>query len=296
MLKVEGLKVQFGQVTALDGVSLTLEKGEILGLVGESGSGKSVTGFTLMGLQEKQAGKIIFNGRILQDTARDWRDVRGREMAMVMQDPMSSLNPVLKIQTQMMEACVGENKLARCLAALDKVGIADPQQRIKLYPHQFSGGMRQRVAIAIALLNRPQLIIADEPTTALDVTIQAQILNEMQRLVRETHTALIWITHDLSVVSGFADKIAVMYAGKIVEEGTAQAVLTTPRHPYTQGLLKSLPVNNKRGQPLFQIKGQALRATQDTKGCAFAPRCEKATTICGESAPEMRAGVRCFHA
>lgn len=294
MLIVENLNVRFGEIIALDGVSFTLEKGEVLGLVGESGSGKSVTGFTLMGLQKKQDGKITFNGKTLNDTKRDWQSVRGREIAMIMQDPMSSLNPVLKIKTQMIEACHGENKLARCLKALEKVGISEAEKRIHYYPHQFSGGMRQRVAIAIALLNNPQLIIADEPTTALDVTIQAQILNEMQRLVRETQTALIWITHDLSLVSGFADKIAVMYAGRLVETGTARDVLTRPRHPYTQGLLKSLPVNNAPGQPLYQIQGQVSPLREGAKGCAFAPRCENVMAKCHQETPQMIEGVACF--
>jgi peptide/nickel transport system ATP-binding protein len=207
ILEVQDLAVSFGVVKAVDGVTFSLKKGEVLGLVGESGSGKTVTGFSLLGLLPKERGKITFNGQDVSDFSQNqWRTLRGCEIAMIMQDPFATLNPVLTIKTQMLEACQGENKVSRCIEALERVGISEAKTRITYYPHQFSGGMRQRVAIAIALLNSPKLIIADEPTTALDVTIQAQILNEMQRLVRETQTSLIWITHDLSVVSGLAKR------------------------------------------------------------------------------------------
>jgi peptide/nickel transport system ATP-binding protein len=237
VLIVEGLRTHFftkaGVVKAVDDVSFTVDRGEVLGLVGESGSGKSMTGYSLMGLIDPPgrivAGRIVLDGIDLRTLPPEgMRHLRGNRVAMIFQDPMMTLNPVLRIDVQMIEAILAHEKVnvqharSRARDALVKVGIPSPDERLEAYPHQFSGGMRQRVAIAIALLNRPDLIIADEPTTALDVTIQGQILYEMQKLTRETGAAVIWITHDLSVVAGLADRVSVMYAGRIVEQGSCE--------------------------------------------------------------------------
>ncbi|OZI77957.1 ABC transporter ATP-binding protein [Bordetella genomosp. 12] len=315
MLEVRNLKTQFftraGVVKAVDGVDLYLQQGEILGLVGESGSGKSITGFSLMGLLDEPGrvvdGAILLAGEELrQADARRWRALRGQEMAMIFQDPMMTLNPVLRVDTQMIEAVQAHHDvsrtqaLARALEVLTMVGIPSPRERLRAYPHELSGGMRQRVAIAIALLNSPRVIIADEPTTALDVTIQAQILYEVRRLCRETGTALIWITHDLAVVAGLADRIAVMYAGRIVETGTSQDVIGQAMHPYTQGLMACIPTAQARGQPLAQIPGMTPSLLMLPPGCAFRQRCPRATDACLHEPPaqEIRPGhdVRCWHA
>ena len=313
-LQVDGLRTHFltkvGVVKAVDDVSFQVDRGEVLGLVGESGSGKSVTGFSVLGLVDPP-GRIV-GGRILfwcHDLVAlpeaEWRDLRGSKIAMIFQDPMMTLNPVLRIDTQMIEAVLAHDKVGRETArqrardALGQVGISSPDERLRAYPHQFSGGMRQRVAIAIALLNRPDLIIADEPTTALDVTIQAQILYEVQKLCRETGTALIWITHDLSVVAGLADRICVMYAGRIVEEGGIDAVLDTPLHPYTKGLIGSVPSRNRRGVPLSQIPGMTPSLLDLPEGCAFRERCPRADEAChatpAMTVPSVDRQVRCFH-
>jgi peptide/nickel transport system ATP-binding protein len=315
VLVVEGLRTHFftkaGVVKAVDDVSFTVDRGEVLGLVGESGSGKSMTGYSLMGLIDPPGrivgGSIVLDGIDLRALdAEAQRHMRGNRVAMIFQDPMMTLNPVLRIDVQMIEAILAHRKVSKDVArtrareALVRVGIPSPDERLVAYPHQFSGGMRQRVAIAIALLNSPDLIIADEPTTALDVTIQGQILYEMQKLARESGTALIWITHDLSVVAGLADRVCVMYAGRIVEEGTCAQVLGHPVHPYTQGLLDSVPANNERGHRLKQIPGMTPSLLDLPPGCPFRERCAYATAICAES-PEMRAvggpgqTVRCFH-
>jgi peptide/nickel transport system ATP-binding protein len=316
LLEVEGLRTHFftkaGVVKAVDDVSFSLARGEVLGLVGESGSGKSITGYSIMGLVDPPGriveGSIRLDGRELTSLdAESMRHLRGNRIAMIFQDPMMTLNPVLRIDRQMTEAIlahedVGEAAaLARSRDALARVGIPSPDERLKAYPHQFSGGMRQRVAIAIALLNEPDLIIADEPTTALDVTIQGQILYEVQKLARETGTALVWITHDLSVVAGLADRVCVMYAGRIVEQGTTAQVLDTPAHPYTQGLLDSVPSRNARGARLKQIPGMTPSLVDLPPGCAFRERCSRADEACGE-APAMRVasddpvrGARCHH-
>ena len=313
-LVVEDLRTYFftkaGAVKAVNGVSFGVGKGEVLGLVGESGSGKSVTGFSVLGLVdppgEVVGGSIRFQGRELvglDETAM--REIRGSRIAMIFQDPMMTLNPVLRIDTQMIEAIQAHARVSRTAAyarareVLVKVGIASPDERLKAYPHQFSGGMRQRVAIAIALLNEPDLIIADEPTTALDVTIQAQILYEAQKLCRETGTALIWITHDLTVVAGLADRICVMYAGRDVEQGDVDEVLDHPLHPYTYGLIGSVPSRNRRGQPLHQIPGMTPSLLNLPPGCAFQARCERATEECHREPPMVEHGynrrARCFH-
>jgi peptide/nickel transport system ATP-binding protein len=314
LLEVDRLRMHFftrgGVVRAVDDVSFTIGEGRILGLVGESGSGKSMTGYSIMGLIDAPgrivSGRISLEGRdIATLDAEGRRRLRGTKMAMIFQDPMMTLNPVLRIDTQMIEAILAHEKvsresaLARCREALVKVGIASPDERLHSYPHQFSGGMRQRVAIAIALLNRPRLIIADEPTTALDVTIQGQILFEMRKLCRESGTALLWITHDLSVVAGLADEIAVMYAGRLVEHGSVDEVLDRPRHPYTRGLMYSVPASNARGRPLRQIPGMTPSTLQLPSGCAFRERCARADAAC-QAEPEYictpdGCGTRCFH-
>jgi peptide/nickel transport system ATP-binding protein len=302
LLEVDRLRTHFftraGVVKAVDDVSFTVRKGEVLGLVGESGSGKSMTGYSIMGLVDPPGrivlGSIRLNGRDLRKLSPEqMRQLRGNRMAMVFQDPMMTLNPVLSIAAQMVETVVAHETvsrdaaLARAREALVMVGIPSPDERLNAYPHQFSGGMRQRVAIAIALLNNPDLIIADEPTTALDVTIQGQILFEMQKLTRDTGAAMIWITHDLSVIAGLADRVCVMYAGRIVEQGSVADVLTQPQHPYTQGLLDSVPSRSRRGARLRQIPGMAPSALDLPPGCAFRARCAYATSVCAV-APEMR--------
>lgn len=314
LLEISNLKTYFytraGVAKAVNDISLTVNKGEVVGIVGESGSGKSVTGFSIMGLVDPPGkvvgGSIRFKGRnLLEQTPAEWRNFRGSEVAMIFQDPMMTLNPVLRIDTQMIEAVQAHEKVdkkearRRAVEALGMVGIPSPEERIKGYPHQFSGGMRQRVAIATGLLNRPDLIIADEPTTALDVTIQSQILAEMQQLCRKTDMALIWITHDLTVIAGLAHRIAVMYAGKIIEEGTVTAVLDQPLHPYTEGLVGSVPSRNHRGEPLYQIPGMTPSLINLPEGCSFRMRCPRATDACLQDPPmtEISAGrkVCCFH-
>lgn len=312
-LEVDGLKTYFftkaGIVKAVDDVSFCIAPGEIMGLVGESGSGKSVTGYSILGLIDQPGkmigGRILFKGQDVRTLAPEpLRSLRGNRIAMIFQDPMMTLNPVLRIDTQMIETIQAHHKVshvaarAQARAALVQVGIAAPDERLSAYPHQFSGGMRQRVAIAIALLNRPDLIIADEPTTALDVTIQGQILFEMQKLCRESGTSLMWITHDLSVIASLADRVCVMYAGRIVEQGTVAEVLESPRHPYTQGLIDSAPSRNVRGQPLKQIPGAAPSLLNLAPGCAFRQRCSRADAACLQAPPITEQGghaVRCFH-
>ena len=295
LLNVQGLKTWFptasGTVKAVDGVDLQLNRGQILGLVGESGSGKSITGFSLLGLVDPPGrvveGQIDFQGENLREASPErLRELRGSRIAMIFQDPMMTLNPVLKIATQMIETVQAHKRVSRAearamsVAALARVGIPNPEERIDAYPHQFSGGMRQRVAIAIALLHEPDLIIADEPTTALDVTIQGQILAEVQKLTAEMGLAMIWISHDLGVVAALADTVAVMYAGRIVERGTVDQVLDNPRHPYTRGLIGSTPMANDRGKPLRQIPGAAPPPLNRPEGCPFRPRCAHATDAC----------------
>jgi peptide/nickel transport system ATP-binding protein len=313
-LEVDALQTHFftkaGVVKAVDGVSFSVAKGEVLGLVGESGSGKTVTGFSILGLVDPPGrvvgGAIRFQGRDLVGLSdEEMRRLRGSRIAMIFQDPMMTLNPVLRIDTQMIEAMQAHVKVSRAAAydrareVLVRVGIASPDERLRAYPHQFSGGMRQRVAIAIALLNEPDLIIADEPTTALDVTIQAQILYEAQKLCRETGTAMIWITHDLTVVAGLADRICVMYAGRDVEHGSVDEVLDAPLHPYTHGLIGSVPGRNRRGSRLVQIPGMTPSLLNLPPGCAFRVRCPRADGACMVEPALTRhsAGraMRCFH-
>jgi peptide/nickel transport system ATP-binding protein len=314
-LAVRGLKTHFftrgGVVKAVDGVSFEIGRGRILGLVGESGSGKTITGFSILGLVDPPGrvvdGEIRFKGENLVGLSEDrLRAIRGNRIAMIFQDPMMTLNPVLRVDTQMIEAVQAHHKVSaeearrRARDALGRVGIPSPEERLSAYPHQFSGGMRQRVAIAIALLNDPELIVADEPTTALDVTIQGQILYEVQKLCRESGTSLIWITHDLSVVAGLADHVCVMYAGKLAESGPVDDVLDRPIHPYTRGLLGSVPSRNRRGSPLAQIPGMTPSLLALPEGCAFAERCPRADADCRAAEPPMVEHLpgrtaRCIH-
>ena len=311
-LSVKNLATHFftrtGVIKAVDDVSFDLAKGEIMGLVGESGSGKTVTGFSLLGLVDEPGrivnGSITLKGKELTTLSNaELRRLRGREISMIFQDPIATLNPVLTIGQQMRLALAAHERITARAAAdrsadlLTRVGIPSARARMNAYPHEFSGGMRQRVAIAIALLHRPSVIIADEPTTALDVSIQAQILQQMRGLAAETGTALIWISHDLAVVSSLATKLAVMYAGRIVEQGPTATLLRNPRHPYTAGLIGSLPAMTKPGSPLKQIPGTTPSLLSLPSGCPFAPRCQRATEIC-QRAPEMVThgdrGWRCF--
>ncbi len=313
-VEVRNLRTHFatraGVIKAVDDVSFSVARGEVLGLVGESGSGKTVTGFSIIGLIDPPGritgGSILYRGQDLATLSEpQMRALRGDRIAMIFQDPMMTLNPVLRIDTQMIEAVRAHTRLSRPAArdkardALGMVGIPSPEERLHAYPHQFSGGMRQRVAIAIALLHNPDLLIADEPTTALDVTIQAQILSEVQRLAAQYGTALIWITHDLSVVAGLADRIAVMYAGRIVESGDAADVLDHPLHPYTAGLIGSVPSRNRRGERLRQIPGTTPNLLSLPAGCAFRGRCARADVSCEQPPPERQAAagriIRCFH-
>ncbi len=300
VLDVRDLDTSFftpaGEIRALRDVSLSVASGEILGLVGESGSGKSLTGFSINGLLSPPGrvtgGEVRLHGEnLLEKGAEEMRRIRGRKIAMIFQDPMMTLNPVLRIETQMRDALAAHERLsaeaarARCVEALDQVGIPAPAERLRGYPHQLSGGMRQRVAIAIALLHQPDLVIADEPTTALDVTIQGQILALVQGLCRDRGTALIWISHDLAVVAGIAERIAVMYAGRIVETGAVDDVLDRPAHPYTRGLIESVPARGRRGRRLPQIRGRMPALTDLPEGCAFRDRCDRAVEAC--RAPQL---------
>ena len=315
VLSVRDLTVAFstrdGEVKAVNGVSFDIARAEVLGLVGESGSGKSVTGLSILGLIDAPgrivAGSVQIEGEeLVGRPEEELRRVRGKRLAMIFQDPMTTLNPVLRVDTQMTEAIRAHEPVSdkaardRAAQALARVGIPSPEERLSAYPHQFSGGMRQRVAIAIALLHRPAVLVADEPTTALDVTIQAQILSQVQELAAETGTALLWITHDLSVIAGLADRIAVMYAGRIVETGPVADVIERPLHPYTAGLIGSVPSRNRRGVPLAQIPGSTPSLLNLPTGCPFHPRCTRASATSRTVMPEAVSygggrEVRCHH-
>jgi peptide/nickel transport system ATP-binding protein len=315
LLKVEELSVVFRQrgredVRAVDGVSFSVAPGETVGLVGESGCGKSVTSLAVMGLLPRRGvlveGSIAFDGtELLTLPADKLRTLRGRDMAIVFQDPMSSLNPVVPIGVQVTEVLVRHRGLssgeARAEAAelLRRVGIPDPARRLREYPHQLSGGMRQRVLLAAALACSPRLLIADEPTTALDVTIQAQILELLKGLVADTGTALVLITHDLGVVAGMCDTVHVMYSGRIVERASRHELFASPRHPYTAGLLASVPrLDRPRGERLEPIQGSPRDTLPLSRGCAFAPRCRNRVDECVQAAPELYGGshsLRCFN-
>jgi oligopeptide/dipeptide ABC transporter ATP-binding protein len=315
LLDVRGLRTYFhvmdGTVKAVDGVDFSIPRGGTVGLVGESGCGKSVTAHSIMRLidippGEIAAGEIWFDGRDLLKLSKDkMRHVRGGEIAMVFQEPMTSLNPVFTIGNQISEAVKLHNKvnnkeaMERTIESLRLVGVSAPERRVKQYPHELSGGMRQRAMIAMALSCNPKLIIADEPTTALDVTIQAQILELIKALQVRTGTALLLITHDLAVVAETVETIAVMYAGRIVETGKVDQVLLNPQHPYTQGLLSSIPSVKKRGEALSVIKGVVPNPFRMPPGCKFQPRCPYAWERCREAEPELLPAAsgaisRCF--
>ena len=302
LLEVTDLRTHFhtrnGVVRAVDGVSFALEKGETLGLVGESGSGKSVTCQSLLRLvpqpPARLAGRALFAGTdLLACPARELRAIRGRRIGMIFQDPMTSLNPYLRISDQLIEPLLIHEKLsrrdalARGLAMLEAVGINDAAARLHHYPHEFSGGMRQRVMIAMALIARPELLIADEPTTALDVTVQAQILDLIRRLQTGFGMAVIFITHDLGVVAGLCDRVQVMYAGRIVESATTTDLFARPQHPYTRALQRSIPALQPKGAELFTIPGLPPDLSRLPPGCPFAPRCEFAVEKCrtGDAPP-----------
>ncbi|MFN9185175.1 MAG: ABC transporter ATP-binding protein [Betaproteobacteria bacterium] len=315
LLEVRNLRIEFptrrGTLLAVDDVSFSIAPGEVLGVVGESGAGKSLTGAAIIGLLEPPgriaAGEVKLNGLRIDNLPYDeMRKVRGREIGAIFQDPLTSLNPLYTVGQQLTETITTHLNVSqaearrRALDLLLATGIPAADRRIDHYPHQFSGGMRQRVAIAIALLHRPKLIIADEPTTALDVTIQSQILAEVQKLCAQTGTAMLWITHDLAVVAGLADRIAVMYAGRVVEEGSVEHVLEKPRHPYTSGLIGSVPSANPMGRRLRQIPGSTPSPGRLPAGCAFEPRCGFSTELCRQERPGIApdasgARVACHH-
>ncbi len=301
LLEINDLHVSFdtygGEVKAVRGVNLEVKKGETLAIVGESGSGKSVTSKAIMGLVPNppgriKSGEIHFNGKELTKLSdRKMQNIRGKEISMIFQDPMTSLNPTMTVGKQIMEGLLKHQKLSRSQAKertvqlLDLVGIPNPDKRVKQYPHQFSGGMRQRVVIAIALACNPMLLIADEPTTALDVTIQAQILDLMRDLQKQMETAIILITHDLGVVANLAHRVAVMYGGKVVETGTVDELFYNPKHPYTWGLLSSMPKLHSKSDQLLAIPGSPPDLADPPKGCPFAPRCPHAMKVCTEQMP-----------
>ena len=302
LLTIDHLRTEFasrqGALPAVDDLSLQLNAGEVLGLVGESGSGKSVTGFSVMGLIDPPgriaAGSICFEGAELVGAPEEsLRQLRGNRLAMVFQDPMMTLNPVLRIDTQMVETLHAHRSmsdadaLARCREVLLQVGITSPDERLRQYPHQFSGGMRQRVAIAIALLLRPALIIADEPTTALDVSIQAQIISLLKNICKQRGAAVMLITHYMGVIAETCDRVAVMYAGRIVEVGPVHQVIHHPEHPYTAGLMASIPDMDIERERLNQIDGAMPRLNAIPKGCAFNPRCPQVFEQCRHERPEL---------
>ena len=303
LLEVSDLRTYFhtddGTLKAVDGISLALKRGQTLGIVGESGSGKSVTNLSIIRLipsppGEIVSGKVVFDGQdILGLSEADVRKIRGRRIAMIFQDPMTSLNPFLKISRQLMEMTqlhLGHSKTQaweHAIKMLETVGIPDARRRAHEYPHQFSGGMRQRVMIAMALSCKPELLIADEPSTALDVTIQAQILELINRLKVETGTSVILITHDLGVVAGMTDHVIVMYAGKLFEQAPTRELFELPGNPYTKGLMRSVPDPTSEQGRLYQIPGQPPDLTRLPSGCPFVPRCERAEDICHREFPPL---------
>jgi peptide/nickel transport system ATP-binding protein len=300
LLEVVNLRVRFGALPVVDGVSFTLNSGEVLGIVGESGSGKSVSALALMRLLPKQAtitaDRLTFMGEdLLSASERRYEGLRGASMAMIFQEPMTALNPVLTIGSQIMETVrrhTGADRRqarARALDALKRVGIPAADQRIDEYPHQMSGGMRQRVMIAMALACTPRVLIADEPTTALDVTIQAQILELLQDLQEEYRMGTVMITHDLGVVSSFADRVMIMYAGQVVEQAAAADLFGAPAHPYTEGLLASIPSTETDVARLYTIRGMVPPPFAFPPGCRFAPRCDHARPVCATARPGLLA-------
>ena len=304
LLTVANLRTSFhtrnGVYRAVDGVSFSVERGETLGIVGESGSGKSVTCYSIMGLIPQPPGRIesgtaLFDGvDLLHCTPAQSRAIRGKRVSMIFQDPMTSLNPYLRISDQLIEPLRIHEQISKAealrrgLAALESVGINDAARRMHLYPHEFSGGMRQRVMIAMALITKPELLIADEPTTALDVTVQAQILELIKKMQRELGMAVIFITHDLGVVSGLCDRVQVMYAGRIVESSDTRSLFFSSQHPYTRALQRSIPALQDKGAELYTIAGMPPDLSKPMPGCPFAPRCEFATPACHSTRPELQ--------
>jgi oligopeptide transport system ATP-binding protein len=304
LLEVENLRTYFytrgGVIRAVNDVSFSLNRGETLGIVGESGSGKSVTCYSILGLIPKPPGKIVsgqanFDGVDLLNCQEPLlRRIRGKRISMIFQDPMTSLNPYMRVSDQLVEPLLVHEKisrpraLAKAIASLEEVGIQDAAGRINLYPHQFSGGMRQRVMIAMALISRPEILIADEPTTALDVTVQAQILELIKQRQKDLGTAVIFITHDLGVVASFCKEVNVMYAGRIVESAPTEEIFARPMHPYNAALQQSIPALHKKGEILFTIPGMPPDLTIDFAGCSFAPRCAHATDPCWENTPSLK--------
>lgn len=296
LLEINDLKVSFftpsGEVKAVNGISYSLEPGKVLGIVGESGSGKSVSSYSVIGLIDKPGkivgGSITFDGKDVSTMTKQQRlQFAGNEVAMIFQDPMTSLNPVFTIGSQIAEALYHKyGKLTkqeiknRSVELLSLVGINEPEKRLSQYPHEFSGGMRQRAMIAMSLAGSPKLLIADEPTTALDVTIQAQILELLKDIQKKTGMAIVLITHDLGIVADMADEVLVMYGGKIVEQGSVYSIFHNPSHPYTKGLLRSLPDLNAKGTKLIPIQGNTIDLLNLPAGCAFAPRCEQCLKVC----------------
>lgn len=313
LLEVNNLKTEFkvkrGIVKAVNNVSFSVDKGEILAIVGESGSGKSVTSLSVMGLVREPGkvtgGSIIFNGEDLsKKSKKEMRAVRGDKISMIFQEPMTSLNPVQRIGQQLCESILThtdmskKEAMAHAIKMLDLVGIPSPDQRVKDYPHQMSGGMRQRVMIAMALCCNPELLIADEPTTALDVTIQAQILELIDKLRKELEMGVILITHDLGVVAETADRVVVMYCGRVVEQADVKDIFHNPMHPYTIGLINSIPRLDDDKDRLYMIKGMVPDPTRLPKGCSFADRCDKCMDKCHKAMPALTEHdgrcVRCF--
>ena len=304
ILSVQNLHTSFhtdkGEVKAVNGVTFNLEKGKILGIVGESGSGKSVTAYSIMRILEKNGriteGKILYKGQdIATFSEKQMREFRGKCCSIIFQDPMTSLNPVFTVGNQLKEAIElhtdrkGKEAEARAIEMLTLVGVNEPEKRVKQYPYELSGGMRQRVMIAMALACEPDILIADEPTTALDVTIQAQILELMQSLQKKLGMAIIMVTHDLGVIADMCDEIIVMYGGRVCERGTAEDIFYRPHHEYTKGLLRSIPNVDRIGEKLVPIPGTPINLLNMPKGCAFCPRCEEAMKICiEEQPPEMQ--------
>ena len=314
LLEVKDLETEFkvkrGTVKAVNGVSFEVDKGEILAVVGESGSGKSVTSLSVMGLIRDPGrvagGEILFGGEnLLKKNTKEMQAILGDKISMIFQEPITSLNPVYRVKDQIMETILThttmskKEAMARAIEMLDLVGIPAPEQRVNDYPHQMSGGMRQRVMIAMALACDPELLIADEPTTALDVTIQAQILDLINRLREKLGMAVLLITHDLGVVAETADKVVVMYCGRVVEQATVEQLFTKPLHPYTQGLLDSIPKMDEDKERLYMIKGIVPDPIHLPKGCSFADRCDKCMEKCKEHMPKLARTedgrkVRCF--
>ena len=304
ILSVQNLHTSFhtdkGEVKAVNGVTFNLEKGKILGIVGESGSGKSVTAYSIMRILEKNGriteGKILYKGQdIAEFSEKQMREFRGKCCSIIFQDPMTSLNPVFTVGNQLKEAIElhtdrkGKEAEARAIEMLTLVGVNEPEKRVKQYPYELSGGMRQRVMIAMALACEPDILIADEPTTALDVTIQAQILELMQSLQKKLGMAIIMVTHDLGVIADMCDEIIVMYGGRVCERGTAEDIFYRPHHEYTKGLLRSIPNVDRIGEKLIPIPGTPINLLNMPKGCAFCTRCEEAMKICiEEQPPEMQ--------